>query len=860
MSNPYAPDVVSPLYWWMGQVVDDDHWYPNSNPKIHEKDDVPGFGCRYKCRIFGRDLESKEHVSDDQLDWAEVVLPTTAGSGHAGSGATPNIRQGAYVLGYYADGILATKPVILAVLPNHSQTALFGGDPEKNFVPRSGYKGSEKSTAKSNVVCTPSTTPNTPPTSETPEPNQCVVSIKDQQADGARCHYIPKTTACTKSELTGIQLMIRNAIAFINRIKSEVNSFISAASDITSQISGIINDLANFVSSLVKNMIDKIRGYVINKLNAGIKDLVNFLPPNKRPVLEKGVTRGKEVLECLFNKIIAGLVALVKKLLEQIIDKFINAPMCAIENFIGSILSNILGQITGAIQGVISSIEAIIGKIGSIAGNIMSALDVVLGILNFLSCDEPLDCTAGDAWSFWGGAKCAVENARTDLSSHLNKIATGVAGSEPAPPCNTDALPCGPPSISFTGGVGSGALANPIVGVVGNILALDFKSGGKYFTPPRIDITDGCGIGGGAIAIPIMKKIGIGTTGESGISTATSFGGYSPATVDGVPVTAGGTGGTPVTVGDIQITVPSGIPGGINNLPLTVGGTGGIPVTAEDVGGTGGTLIIVNGNPISVGGTGGTPVTAGGVPVTVNGIPVFSGGTGGIPLLAGQNIGTGTTETGDLLTIVGAIIVDSGVGYLPAPNGALGGNGTVWAPANYTTVQRADGTYDTPYPPGKVIDLNPGDKIRYPGQLPVGVTTAESVTSPEYNDISPKPGSDPTRSDGSYPVVLKLVDVAIGNRGINYKPTDKITITPDQGVILEPKYDTQGRLSDVLVVNTGIGFTDYPKIEIKSTEGINAQIIPIFDVIRIGDLPEDQDIVPPGTNIIHVVDCVGRVN
>lgn len=909
MSNPYAPDVVSPYYMWMGQVVDSDHWHPNMNPKIHDRDDIPGFGFRYKCRIFGRDLESKEHVSDDQLDWAEAVLPITAGSGHGGSSESSGITQGAYVIGYYADGILATKPVITGIIPNHSQTALFGGDPDKNFVPRSGFKGSSNDACTAHVDPQGSPKPNCTATCESGEGNKNNVCIADQQADGARCHYVPKTKACDKSSgLKGIQLAIRNAIALINRIKSEVNSFVNAASDITSKISSVVSDLANFISKLVKTLIGKIRGYVINKINDLISKTVNLLPPNARNVLEKAGTAGNNTIECIFNKIIAGLYALVLKLLNQIIDKYINAPMCAIENFIGSILSNILGQITGAIQQVLSIIQGIVGQIGSIAGSIMSALDVVLGILNFLSCDEPLDCTMGDAWSFWKGASCAVENASSNLSKKLDGIIAGIAGTETPPPCNTDALPCGPPNISFSGGVGSGALANPVVSVTGAILALDLKSGGRYFSPPNINITDGCGIGGGAVAIPIMKKIGIGSTGAagigstgetgistatgsggftgiattsfsgistvvpfggfagiattsfSGISTVTGSGGFDIATVNGVPVTAGGVGGTPITSGDVLITIPSGIPGGINNIPLTVGGSGGIPVAAEIVGGTGGTLITVNGNPITVGGTGGTPVTAGGVPVTVNGSPVFSGATGGIPLFAGQNIDTGNVETGELETIVGVIMVNSGVGYLPSPDGSLGGNGTIWAPVCSTIVKRSNGDYDTPYPPGKVIDLNPGDTLQYPGELPVGIVTAQSVTSPECANTSPIKGSDPTRSDGSYPVVLRLSDVAIANRGINYKPTDKITITPDHGVVLEPKYDTQGRLSDVLVVNTGIGFTDYPTIEINSTEGINAKIIPIFDVIRIGDLPEDQDIVPPGTNIINVVDCVGRVN
>lgn len=127
-------------YWFLGQVVDEVNWQGNINSKIHKRDDVPGWGYRYKIRIFGRDTRTKD-VPDDQLEMAEVVLPVTAGSGHAGSVQTPNIRQGAFVVGFYKDGMDATEPVITGILMNNSQTRLFGGDPEFGYEPRSGYLG-----------------------------------------------------------------------------------------------------------------------------------------------------------------------------------------------------------------------------------------------------------------------------------------------------------------------------------------------------------------------------------------------------------------------------------------------------------------------------------------------------------------------------------------------------------------------------------------------------------------------------------------------------------------------------------------------------------------------------------------------
>ena len=42
---------------------------------------------------------------------------------------------------------------------------------------------------------------------------------------------------------------------------------------------------------------------------------------------------------------------------------------------------------------------------------------------------------------------------------------------------------------------------------------------------------------------------------------------------------------------------------------------------------------------------------------------------------------------------------DTGIDYLPSPDGSQGGDGRTWAGADETTVKRSDGTYDIPYQP-----------------------------------------------------------------------------------------------------------------------------------------------------------------
>lgn len=819
MSNLYSPDIVGPLHCWTGQIVDDSNWYPNQNPGIHDRNDVPGYGFRYKVRIFGRDVRGKDQVPDEQLDWATVVLPVTAGSGHGGSVQTPNLRQGAYVMGYYEDGARATKPVIMGAFPNHSQTILFGGDTTENFSPRSGYKGKsgDKPVSTKNLYAAG---PSSLGACESAHNENCV-NHQDQQKDGARCHYIPKTKKCDgpSGEIKGVQRFIKNTLALIQRVKAEANSFLGAASDITNTISGIVSDAANFISSLMKSLLDKMRGFIVNKLQAGIKALVDLLPPNQRPGFNQVNETATDTLQCVFNKIIRGLVGLITQLLNGLIDKYINAPMCAIENFIGSILSSILGDITSAISGVLSVIQGALGAIGNIANQIFGALDVLIGVLKFLSCDEETDCTMGEEWSFWGGAKCAVENVRAGIGSFYQGVLSGVASSD-TPPCNTSAFPCGPPTFSITGntavpanapGFIADAIGNPIVSVTGSILGIDLVSGGSYTNRPNVVVSDTCGIGGGVVAVPIMGSPGIGTTVTTTITTTS--------------------GTTRIVAGTTRVLEGTSVL--VNNGETII-----ITVNGEQIPPIQGTVTIINNN-----------VTTAGKTEVGDAITVIT--TGGITTSSIQ-------QSSDTYPVEKIVIIDPGTGFLSAPNGDLGGNGDVWATKEQTVVQRNDGSYDVPYNPGSVIDVLPGDTVQYPGQPPVVITRPETITAPVYEATENPRGINPSTSNGQYPVVLSIESIFITNPGVSYFPTDKITITPDNGAVLEPKYDQQGRLVDVAVVSPGIGFTDIPKIYITSEQGVNAQMVPLFKITRIGDLPENQDIVPPGTAIINVVDCVGR--
>ena len=111
--------------WWIGQIADDSTWRDNILPgKFENKESIPGWSRRYKVRIIGLHDQGENEIPSDQLPWAQVMYPTTAGGGQTNAGQTANLRQGNIVFGFFLDGQEQQVPVIMGVMGNNAQTSL----------------------------------------------------------------------------------------------------------------------------------------------------------------------------------------------------------------------------------------------------------------------------------------------------------------------------------------------------------------------------------------------------------------------------------------------------------------------------------------------------------------------------------------------------------------------------------------------------------------------------------------------------------------------------------------------------------------------------------------------------------------
>ena len=772
---------------WRGIVAPREFW-DRDDELLQTRAEIENWGYRVKVRIEGIHPSSKIEFPDDQLPWV-VVTGTTAGSGHKRTGLSVGITQGSKVWGIWENPVKKEGPILIGTLPNLDHLLLPKKQPVNDgFIPFSGITDVDLTASYSIPL------DEGKPLEGYFYPNLASLSDVAMMQEPEFPLQLPQD--CEKVPLRQITVFMKELIGKIERAIAQLNTWKNAAQgwikDKQKWIQDKISEASEFIALALKWLFKEIRKYVEEEINKRAKKLIELVNPPDRDKAKVAHDAIIELIVCLFNKLIAGLKALIGNFLSKMLDRYINVPACAVQNFVGSLLGNLLGALSGAIDSILNRLTALIGGVFDLAGSVLGILSQLAG---FFSCDEDQDCPETKEWSIFDGgkppitfdiqsiinqAKSIAENAAglVDIdniaSINFDDLISGAVGA--ANGCNVGPVFCGPPKVTFWGGGGSGAKGNAIISAAGDLLGVDIIAPGLGYTKaPSVDISDSCGKGGG-------------------------------------------------------------------------------------------------------------------VRTTVNVVPDGGQTSSGQPTFSVSNV----------------VVNDPGSGFIPTPNGDLGGDGRVWAPADWTVVNRGDGRWNR-YPPNTsddVINANPeaGDVVLTPedrvirnddapligpgnnptpGNYPQGGSddggiNGRGIGESDENRIArirgttkiPGTGPNgetvfdafPTLDVGTYPVILYLCDVVIENAGINYSADDKIVISPNSGAEVVATFGPFGVLDSVRIINSGRGFTERPEIYIESETGYNAKLVPVFCIDRIGDdtdgFIDDETIYQ---NVIAVVDCVGNV-
>ena len=866
------------MSFWQGRVADDSAWQTNTVDTNRSDPEKPGWGQRVKVRIFGRDPADKEVLPDQHLKMATILNAPNAGSGAGGAVMSHQIKQGDLVFGFYTDGAEQQQPVIFGVLAHSSQTQLQAGDPEEGFTARSDYKGvaGDKTVARKDQVSGTGQ-----PREQNDDPNQTGASNDDEALDKAK--KTPVKSKCDKdnSDTKVIQIIMDNLMLMTSYAKaaqknSQNNQGYSLASA-PDFLSFETIKSAKLIAGIIKDMLAKARGTAISELNAQLEKATPILFPNQREDLKKATEKGTDAIACAFNKIIAGLFDLIQGLLSDLVNQYVIAPICAVEDFLASIIDNIVGQISDALESVFDSLAGLFGGFSAFGGAldaVSSAFDIIAAIVQFFTCDEEEKCPGYDGWTIGSGTVSGG-----GFSDGLGKKLKGMVGEGgPLGDCPVLPIPCGPPSVSFSGGGGSGAQGNAVVNTAGAILGIDITNPGSgYNSPPTVSISDGCGTGAGAVAKAVIGPL-------DGLIDPNADG-------TGSSVTAGAAGYTPPQ-GVTQVQMQDF---GFNYLQTPNGSFGGAGVEVLNPGDA---MYITP--PIPGGGGGSNDVPGGGTGTDVLGGAAGGAGTGGsggytglgadgggsieyydsgetFPVQEGGQIGLGVgvegsvyDENGELVqTFIGEgfsnpVEVEFNLGggpdydlYEYTGEGEAGDPNAGKSPNidSNNWIQISDDFEDSNIPKwNPKVTYYPGSVVKYNGSPSTGYFTVPGALDPETTTVIDS--SSELTSGNKYAVVLSLQDVLIIDPGYEYDKDDNIFITPSNGAKLSVEYDKFGKVTKVNILNPGLGFTDIPEIGIISNTGYNARFRPVFSIRRLSD--EDFETLPAGTDIISVVDCVGK--
>ena len=494
-SSVFNPGFLgSSFNWWIGQVPDDSYWRDNI---VSTKGDNPeggdGWGYRYKVRIIGLHDRDEESIPSDQLPWAQVMYPVTAGGGQASSFQTPNIRQGMFVFGFFLDGADMQVPVIMGVLGNNGKTRLQKGT--KSFDGISGYLNNDiphdnpvEAPDSDKKVVEPQGDQNAE-LEATDQPH--VVTASDVVGQEKICEKIPLKTPenQVQSSIKNMQTEIEKVTEKISKYMNSITSYADAVTFRSQNPQILIKDASKVMAKYTKPIMDQMMAHSQKKLNDELTKVVSALPSSERYLFAEMKEEMNEMALCLYNGVTNNLSNKLEGLLLDAldIDNLIaqargnasdgkqNAlgdgerpttpvvPVCAAEDIMASVIVTNIGEIQEnndtMLQGVNEFLKDISEKVSGVLGiadQVSKGLGILGGLtqmpnintsmgaamlfnnlsLDVFGCEVKPNEAVSDEYTFCGGGSSKPDTEITDASTEDEAIANanvGADGTDPDP-------------------------------------------------------------------------------------------------------------------------------------------------------------------------------------------------------------------------------------------------------------------------------------------------------------------------------------------------------------------------------------------------------------------------------------------
>ena len=392
------------------------------------------------------------------------------------------------------------------------------------------------------------------------------------------------------SDTSGTRIVLSDGESdkFMEKVDAKMKNYfkkISNVNDFTTNLPGELTKLTNQIGSAASSFIGRIsnalQDSLVKFIDGGMAKLADFMfATNPLAKVALGKIKGFQNslvgpvgklfsgMECLTSKVTSAMGGVIKDMLTGMTKNMINAPVCAVQQFIGALTNKISDTISSSVTPLLSPILGILGPIGAsfdVKSAILGGIDFMKKAGDLFKCAPPLkqtgsslyvidggpkkDKTQGEsqglidsAFEAASGASAIVDKAKgfldAGLPSGISKFEEkygqwsifgskvddaadhGIGGGN----CYTgNNFSCGPATIDFFGGSGQGASGKVILGSfvskfdkddlfgtisrTASIMGVEITNPGQgYAEGPLVSFNDSCEQGYGAFGKAVVDQ------------------------------------------------------------------------------------------------------------------------------------------------------------------------------------------------------------------------------------------------------------------------------------------------------------------------------------------------------------------
>ena len=465
------------FYWWIGQVCQSKFWRENLTDKlVKDRNDIPGFGYRYKVRIMGihdkpsftttdgqtfgaSDMMSGDRFvknpppTDEELPWCGVIN-SPWGGGEGGSLQTPGIRQGSFVFGFFLDGLNQQNPVILGVLGNHFKYRTTTGE-FKTFATSSAMTDETvASVSDDQIFGGKSSSLNTVESIDVANINTAAIqkqkiSLKKKQH--LECVYKKDGAK------GGLQVALGNLSDGLSLFQKAITEYPSALAKGEEKLNEILDKHLGDVTKNMNSIMSLVQSFSTASALQVAAVLISKADPSLKLKLTKAQEKQLKVLACMFGALSRGLGGKIKKAVKNKLfdnsqpipeEYYLPSNPCFTEAIIADVMAQSIDEITDSMDssnknlleeasgllGGLSNLSAsallpagllsgaISGGLGSLGGglNLGGAMSFISGLATFFACIKEATCPESDTISNDGEEGDSSE--KSNLDNAMSKV------------------------------------------------------------------------------------------------------------------------------------------------------------------------------------------------------------------------------------------------------------------------------------------------------------------------------------------------------------------------------------------------------------------------------------------------------